>query len=94
LRSKEAYLKHSNKFCFGLMNNNEDADDVANFPHKKYPDVFAGNQTLVMHTNTKGEITKNALEKSTGGRPRGGLPPTARSVVLDRPRRALRVRFW
>lgn len=49
---------------FVMMNSKEDADDVADFLRKKYPDELAGNQTLIIHTDTKGEITKNELEKA------------------------------
>jgi type III restriction enzyme len=49
---------------FVMMNSKDEADDVADFLRRKYPDELAGDRTLVIHTDTKGEITKSELERA------------------------------
>jgi type III restriction enzyme len=48
---------------FIMMNTTEEAEDVGDWLRKKYPDEFSGdNKTLVIHTDTKGEISKKSLD--------------------------------
>jgi type III restriction enzyme len=47
---------------FVMMNNTIEADDVGDWLRTKYPSEFAGDGTLVIHTDTKGEITKKDLD--------------------------------
>ncbi|KAF0107304.1 MAG: Type III restriction-modification enzyme helicase subunit [Anaerolineaceae bacterium] len=49
---------------FVMMNDTNEADDVGDYLQKKYPSEFGGNKLLVIHTDTKGEITKKDLDKA------------------------------
>jgi len=43
---------------FIMMSSTEEADDVADWLKRTYPEDLGGDRTLVIHTNTSGEITK------------------------------------
>jgi len=47
---------------FVMLNSTEEADDVGDWLQKTYPAEFGGDKTLIIHTDTKGEITKRDLE--------------------------------
>ncbi len=47
---------------FVMLNDTDDADDVGDWLRRKYPKDLGGAKTLVIHTNTAGEITKDDLE--------------------------------
>jgi type III restriction enzyme len=47
---------------FIMLNNTEEADDVGDWLRTKYPEYFAGDKTLVIHTNSSGDISKADLE--------------------------------
>jgi type III restriction enzyme len=47
---------------FIMLTNTDEADDVGDWLRTKYPREFGGDKTLVIHTDTKGEITKSDLE--------------------------------
>jgi type III restriction enzyme len=49
---------------FVMMNDTHEADDVGDYLQKKYPSDFGGDNLLVIHTDTKGEITKKDLDKA------------------------------
>lgn len=49
---------------FVMMNSTEEADDVAEWLRKKYSSEFSGEKTLVIHTDRKGEVSKNDLDKA------------------------------
>lgn len=49
---------------FVMMNDTHEADDIGDYLQKKYPTEFGGDQLLVIHTDTKGEITKKDLDKA------------------------------
>lgn len=49
---------------FVMMNDTQEADDVGDYLQKKYPSEFGGDNLLVIHTDTKGEITKKDLDKA------------------------------
>jgi len=49
---------------FVMMNDTTEADDVGDYLQKKYPSEFGGKGLLVIHTDTKGEITKKDLDKA------------------------------
>ena len=49
---------------FVMMNDTNEADDVGDYLQKKYPSEFGGNKLLVIHTDTKGEITRKDLDKA------------------------------
>lgn len=62
-------LRPANKkpILFVMLSNTDEADDVADWIRRKYPTELGGDQTLVIHTNSSGEITnekdlKNARE--------------------------------
>jgi len=46
---------------FVMLTNTDEADDVGDWLRKKYPRLLGGDKTLVIHTNTKGEITEADL---------------------------------
>jgi len=47
---------------FIMMNNTEEADDIGDWLQKKYPSEFGGSKTLVIHTDTAGEVSKKDLD--------------------------------
>lgn len=47
---------------FIMLTDTDEAEDVGDWLRKKYPDQLGGEQTLVIHTNTTGEITKADLD--------------------------------
>lgn len=47
---------------FVMMNSTEDADDVADWLKTKYPEHFAGEKTLVIHTKQNGEVSEKDLD--------------------------------
>ena len=49
---------------FVMMNNTEDADDIGEWLKTKYPESFGGEKLLVIHTDTRGEISKKDLDKA------------------------------
>lgn len=49
---------------FVMMNDTHEADDVGDYLQKKYPSEFGSNKLLVIHTDTRGEITKKDLDKA------------------------------
>jgi type III restriction enzyme len=49
---------------FVMLNSTEEAEDVGGWLREAYPAEFARDKTLVIHTDTKGEITKAHLEKA------------------------------
>lgn len=49
---------------FVMMNNTNDADDVGDYLRNKYADDFGGDKLLVIHTDSKGEVTKKDLAKA------------------------------
>lgn len=49
---------------FVMMNETDEADDVADYLQVKYPGEFGGDKLLVIHTNRSGDITKGDEEKA------------------------------
>jgi type III restriction enzyme len=47
---------------FVMMNSTEEADDVADWLKTKYPESFAGDKTLVIHTKKNGEVSEKDLD--------------------------------
>ncbi len=47
---------------FVMMNDTDDADDIADYLKKHYPEEFGENKLLVIHTDKKGEVSKRDLE--------------------------------
>jgi type III restriction enzyme len=47
---------------FIMMNSTEEADVIGDWLRTKYPSDFKGDKTLIIHTDTKGEITKKDLD--------------------------------
>lgn len=47
---------------FVMLNSTAEADDVADWLQKRYPRDFGGDKTLVIHTDTKGEVSKRDLD--------------------------------
>ena len=57
-------LKPLNKkpILFIMMNDTHAADDIGEWLQIKYPSEFGGDKTLVIHTDSSGEITKKDLD--------------------------------
>ncbi len=55
---------HRRPILFVMLNGTEEAEDVGAWLREAYPAEFAGDKTLVIHTDTKGEITPADLEKA------------------------------
>jgi type III restriction enzyme len=49
---------------FVMMNDTTEADDVADYLQKKYPEDFAGDRLLTIHTDRSGEVSKKDLDKA------------------------------
>ncbi len=49
---------------FVMMNSTDDADDIADWLRVKFPKDFAGDKTLVIHTDSSGEVSKKDLDKA------------------------------
>ncbi len=62
-RDQLAALKRK-PVLFIMMNNTQEADDIADYLRVKYPSEFAGDKLLVIHTNRQGEISRQDLDKA------------------------------
>jgi type III restriction enzyme len=60
---------------FVMMNSTKDADDVADYFRHTYPEEFAGEGLLVIHTDNTGAVSKSDVDKAR---------ETARQVDEDR----------
>jgi len=49
---------------FIMMNDTEEADDVASWLREKYPAEFGGEKTEVIHTDKSGEVSKKDLDEA------------------------------
>lgn len=49
---------------FVMMNDTSEADDVASYLRAKYPNEFAGDKLLVIHTDKSGEVSKKDLDQA------------------------------
>jgi type III restriction enzyme len=49
---------------FIMLTDTNEADDVGGWLRQQYPDILGGDKTLVIHTNSSGDITKEDLEKA------------------------------
>ena len=49
---------------FVMMNDTDEADDVADWLREKYPAEFGGEKTLVIHTDKSGEVSKKDLDEA------------------------------
>jgi len=47
---------------FIMMNKTREADDIGAYLRRKFPDEFAGDKTLVIHTDGQGEVSKRDLD--------------------------------
>ena len=47
---------------FLMLNDTDEADDVAAWLRERYPEEFAGDKTIVIHTDKSGEVSKRDLE--------------------------------
>ena len=47
---------------FIMLNSTEEADDIGDWLRTKYPTLFGGNKTLIIHTDRSGEVSKKDLE--------------------------------
>lgn len=51
---------------FIMMNDTDEADDVAAWLREKYPAEFGGEKTEVIHTDKSGEVSKKDLDEARG----------------------------
>lgn len=49
---------------FVMMNSTDDAEDVGDWLRIQYPELFGKEKTLIIHTNTAGEISKKDLKEA------------------------------
>lgn len=49
---------------FVMMNDTDDADDVADYLKVRYPSEFGGDKLQVIHTDKTGEVSKRELDKA------------------------------
>lgn len=49
---------------FVMLNDTEEADEVGDWLRTKYPSEFGDTRTLVIHTDSKGEVSKKDLDKA------------------------------
>ena len=49
---------------FVMLNSTAEADDVGDYLRKTYPTEFAGDNLLIIHTDTSGEVSKKDLDKA------------------------------
>jgi type III restriction enzyme len=49
---------------FVMMNDTDEADDVAGWLREKYPTEFGGDRTQVIHTDKSGEVSKKELDEA------------------------------
>lgn len=49
---------------FIMMSDTKEADDVGDWLRNKYPSEFAGDGTLIIHTDNSGEVSKKDLDKA------------------------------
>ncbi len=49
---------------FVMMNDTNEADEVADYLRVKYPEEFAGDKLQVIHTDKSGEVSKKELDKA------------------------------
>src|SRR5271169_5886096 len=49
---------------FVMMNDTDEADDVASWLREKYPAEFGGEKTQVIHTDKSGEVSKKELDEA------------------------------
>lgn len=49
---------------FIMLNSTDEADDVGDWLRTTYPDLFAGDKTLVIHTKSNGDIKEKELEQA------------------------------
>ncbi len=54
--------KGQTPLLFIMMNKTKEADDIGEYLRRKYPAEFAGDKTLVIHTDRKGEVSKRDLD--------------------------------
>ena len=47
-----------------MMNDTDEADDVADWLREKYPAEFGGEKTEVIHTDKSGEVSKKDLDEA------------------------------
>jgi type III restriction enzyme len=63
-REYQEQLKSLKKkpILFIMLNDTDEADDVGDWLRTKYPSEFAGDKTLIIHTDKSGEVSKKDLE--------------------------------
>jgi len=68
---------------FIMMNSTKEADDVADWLRSKDQACFSGDKTLVIHTNTSGEVSKNNLDQVREASKRVDLPESPVNAIVS-----------
>ncbi len=65
-REYQQQLKPLNKrpILFIMLNSTDEAEEVGDWLRTKYPSEFAGDKTLIIHTDKSGEVSKKDLEEA------------------------------
>ena len=61
---KELDLLNKKPVLFIMLNDTGEADEIGDWIRTKYPAEFGGNKTLVIHTDSSGDVSKKDLEKA------------------------------
>jgi len=68
---------------FIMMNSTKEADEVADWMRTKYPGLFAGDKTLVIHTDKKGEVSKKQLDDARRASREVDLPKSKINAIVS-----------
>lgn len=60
--AKQLSALNKKPILFIMMNSTEEADDIGDWLRTKYPTVFGGDKTLIIHTDKSGEVSKKDLD--------------------------------
>jgi len=68
---------------FIMMNDTDEADDVAAWLREKYPNEFGGEKTEVIHTDKSGEVTKKDLDEAREAVREVDLPDSPINAIVS-----------
>lgn len=68
---------------FIMMNSTKEADEVADWLRTKYPALFSGDKTLVIHTDKKGEVSKKDLDVARKASREVDLPDSPVNAIVS-----------
>jgi type III restriction enzyme len=68
---------------FVMLNDTDEADDVAGWLREKYPEEFAGEKTQVIHTDKSGEVSKKQLDEARKAVREVDLPESPINAIVS-----------